>query len=158
MQHRNRSLAEGARRQSRGIRDASAEILDQGRNIIPAIRERGHAERHDIEAIIEVLAEHLRRNGLLQIAGRRGHHAHIDIDIRTTANALEPLFGQHAQDFALRAERHVADFVKQQSPAMRLFKHANLHRHSGIVIFTEQFAFHLLGRDIGRVYSDEWPA
>src|SRR3546814_20596053 len=49
--------------------------------------------------------------------------ADIDPDDTLAADAGEALSGQHAQDAALRRNRHVGDLVEEQGAAVRLFEH-----------------------------------
>ena len=96
-------------------------------------RSARHADRHDVEAVEQILAEaaapHLRG----QIAVGRGDDADIDLDAAGTADPLEGLLLQHPHDLALGLERHVGDLVEQQRAAMGLLERADLGRAVGAV-------------------------
>src|SRR5690606_23847951 len=58
--------------------DLLEEVGDEQRHILPALRERRHFDVHDVEPVIEILAEMPAHDELLQIAVSRGNDAHID--------------------------------------------------------------------------------
>ena len=66
-----------------------------------------------------VLAVLPRRHRRLQVAVGRGDHAHVDVQRRRAADALEGLLLERAQDLRLQRQRQIADFVEEQRAAMR---------------------------------------
>src|SRR5262249_26098372 len=93
-------------------------MRDKHGDIVAPLRERGHAYRHHIEAMIEVLAEPSGLALLSKIARRGRDHPHVYLHARRSADALECLVDQDAKDLALRLERHVGDFIEEQRAAM----------------------------------------
>src|SRR3546814_13225943 len=73
--------------------------------------------------VIQIFAETTLGDFLGQIARGGGNDADIDLDDTLAADAGEALIGQHAQDAALRRNRHVGDLVEEQGAAVRLFEH-----------------------------------
>ena len=51
-----------------------------------------------------------------------GDHPHIHADGFRTAQPLELALLEHAQQLGLQTERHVSDFIQENSPAMGLFE------------------------------------
>ena len=104
----------------------------------------GHADRHDRQPVIEILAEFSGGDLGLDIAAGRGDDAHVDRDLGAAADALEGLIDQHAQNLVLRLARHVGDFVDEQRAAMGLFERADLAALRAVAhLDAEQFDFHV---------------
>jgi hypothetical protein len=61
-------------------------------------------------------------HALLEPAVGGGDDPHVDIDRAVAANALEFAFLQHAQQFALERERHLADFIEKNSATVGQFE------------------------------------
>ena len=55
----------------------------------------------------------------------RGDDAGVGADRHAATDGGEFAFLQHAQQPRLRLERHVADFIEKQGPAMRLLEPAH---------------------------------
>src|SRR5207302_326947 len=102
-------------------------------DVLAPVAQRRHADRHDIEAVEEILAEAPRAHLGGEVAVRRGDDAHVDLDLAGAADALEGLLLEDADDLALRLDRHVGYFVEKERPAMRLLEGADLARRFGIV-------------------------
>ena len=79
----------------------------------------------DIEAVVEILAELLLRDRLLQVAVRRGDDADIRPDRGVAADAGEFTLLQHAQELALDGERHLPDLVEEEGAAVALLEAAD---------------------------------
>ena len=113
-----------------------------------ALGKRRHSDRHDIQTVVEILAETSRGNLLLQIAVAGRDHTDIHLDAALTAEAREALLLQGTKDLALGFERHISDFVEQQRTAMGALERADLARSigTGKAGFTaEQLNLHALG-------------
>lgn len=78
-------------------RVAIDEELRQRRNIVPALPERWHLERHHVEPVVQVLAEALLGDLVEQVAVGRRDHADIHAKRLRTAHALELVFLQEAR-------------------------------------------------------------
>ncbi len=71
------------------------------------------------------------------------------------ADALELLLDEHAQDLALRLQRHVGDLVDVERAAVRLLERADLARAAGAVLGAEQLLLDAVGRHGRGVEHDE---
>ena len=59
---------------------------------------------------------------------RRGNHPCIDDDGALATDALELAFLQQPQQLRLHRRRHIADFVEEERPAVRLLELAEMAR------------------------------
>ena len=126
LQRGQRILAELARRHSGRLGRARHEMPRQERDVLAPVAQRRHFDRHDAEAVEQILAEPPRRNLARQLAVRRSHHPDIDLDPVGPANPLECLLLQHPHNLALGLDRHVGDFVEEQRAAMSALERADL--------------------------------
>ncbi len=140
-----------------GVRQLPDEVLDEIGNILAALGEARHAQRHHVEAMIEILAEAALAHVALEVTARRRDDAHVDRNLLRSAEALELLLHENAQHLALRLERHVRHFVDVERSAVRLFKRADLARPARAVLGAEQLFFHAVRRHGGGVDDDERP-
>ena len=62
------------------LRELLDEAPDQQRNVLGPLAQRRHADREDVEPVVQVLAERPRRDQLLEIAVGRGDDPHVDVD------------------------------------------------------------------------------
>ena len=92
---------------------------DQRRNVVEPLAQRRQADRHDVEAVEQILAEQALADQLAQVAVGGGDDADIGADRRAPADRGELALLQHAQQPGLRLERHVADLVEEQRAALR---------------------------------------
>ena len=77
-----------------------------------------------LEPIVEVLPEMAGRRVGGEVAVGRRDDAHVDLDRRRPADALELLLLEHAQQLGLEVEPHLGDFVEQQRAAVRALERA----------------------------------
>ena len=66
------------------------------------------------------------RDLLLEIPIRRRDHPDVDADVRESANALEALLLEEAQQLGLEPGRHLADLVEEHRAAVRRLEQALL--------------------------------
>ncbi len=84
--------------------------------------------------------------------------SHIHGDRALTADALDFALFQHAQQFGLHGERHVADFIEKDGAVLGLLELAEMAAgRAGERSFfvSEQFGFNQLRRNRGTVQRDE---
>ncbi len=113
----------------------------QLRHVLPPLTQGRHADRYDGEPVIQVLAEAPGRDLGLQVAVGGGDDAHVHLDPRVTADALEGLVLKGSHDLALRLQGHVAHLVEQQRAAVGALQHARaagLRRRVGASLDAEQ--------------------
>jgi hypothetical protein len=78
--------------------------LDEQRNVAPALAQRRDAELEHAQPVVEVEPEAPLRDGLLQIAVRRGDDAGAHGDVADAAQALHDALLQDAQQLRLHLE------------------------------------------------------
>src|SRR5690349_10123074 len=108
--------------------------------------------------MIEILAEDAALDALLEILVGGSDHAHVDLDRRLPAHAIELAFGQHAQQSRLQRRRHIADFVEEQRAEVGLLEAAaalRIRARERTLLVTEQLGLEQLGRNRRRVQGDE---
>src|ERR1700677_3164565 len=88
------------------------ELARQKRNILFAIPERRHKKRDDVKAIEEIFAKVAFGDLFLEILVGGSDDADIHAQGLGSAHWSEHLIVESAEDFGLRLEAHVADFVQ----------------------------------------------
>ncbi len=93
-------------------------------NGMSSLRSRSgrHHKRNDVEAIKKVFAKVSLRDFFFQIFIGRSNHSHIDCNRIVASYWNKALLFQRAQNFGLRLETHVADFIEKQSSPISLLK------------------------------------
>ena len=121
-------------------------------------RNGGTREGDHVEPVVEVLAEAARRDLLLEILVRRGDHAHVDLDRLGSADALEAVLLEDAQDLRLRHQAHVGDLVEEDRAAVGQLELAPLlgeRAGEGALLVTEELRLDQLLRQRGAVHLHE---
>ena len=88
------------------------------RDVLAATPERRHLDRHDAEAIEEVLAELARGDRLLEGPVGRGDDAHVDLLRGDAADRLEAAVLEDAQELHLELRAHLPDLVEEDRAAV----------------------------------------
>jgi hypothetical protein len=101
-------------------------VGDQQANVVAPLSQRRQRHRHHVEAVEQVLAELALLHFLLQGSVRGGNDAHVDLNIRGAADALERLLFEEAQELGLEQGHHLADFVEEYRAAVGRFQQAAL--------------------------------
>jgi hypothetical protein len=104
--------------------EAFQELIGQKRDITDSFAQRGHVDRHDVEAEEQVLPEFLPLHAFLQPPVRGGNDPHIHLDRAVATHALEVAFLQYAEQFGLHGGGDLADFVQQDRAAVGKFEPA----------------------------------
>ncbi len=157
LKHGHGVVADGARRQAGGARNLLDEMAHEQRDVLAPLGQRRNAQRHDGQAVEQVLAERALGDLALKVAAGGGNDAHVDGDAVGAADALEGLVDEDAQDLVLRLARHVADFVEVERAAVGLLQRADLAAGAVDGLGAEQLVLHALGRDRRGVEHDERP-
>ena len=135
-------------------------MRDQQRHVFATLVERRHLDVHDVEAVVQILAEVTAHDQLLQVAVRGGDDAHVDRRRLGAADRAHLVLLQHAQQLDLQTHRHVADLVEHQRAAVgRLEQAAVLANRAGerALHVTEQLALEQVLGHRAAVDRDERP-
>ena len=99
---------------------------------------------HDVEAVEQIFAEGALGDFVFEIFVGGGEHAHVGLQRLIAADAGILAFLEHAQQFALHREWHVADFVEEERAAIALLEASDalVHRAGeGAFLVTKNFTF-----------------
>ena len=97
-------------------------VLNEQRDVFPAIAQRRQLDLDDIQPIVEVLAEAAVLDHFRQVGVGRGHHSHVHFDRLAVADALELALLEHAQQLHLQRHGHRPHFIEEQRALVRLFE------------------------------------
>ncbi|MNX27781.1 hypothetical protein D3C86_578740 [compost metagenome] len=152
LQHGQGVVGDPTMRQPLRGRQVVDEIFDQLADVLAALGQRRHADRHNVQPVEQVLAEPPLGDLDLQVARGRGDDADIDLNVLFAPDTAEALLDQHAQDAALAFARHVADVVQIEGAVVGALEHADLARTTVAALLAEQFDVqpfrrHASGRD-----------
>ena len=111
---------------ARGAGILFQKVVHQQRDVFPALAQRRHADRNDVQPVIKILAKNVFGNRLVEVAVGGGDHAHIDRDFTGAAHRPHGAFLQHTQQLDLHSQRHFTDLVEEDSAAVGHFKQAAL--------------------------------
>ena len=102
------------------------EMIDEERNIFQPLAQGGHFDRNDVEPVEEIFAKPAGGDGLGENHVGGGDDAAIGLDRVGAADALESAVLEHAQQLGLHPQRHLADFVEEESASLRQLEPAFL--------------------------------
>src|SRR5689334_7349590 len=137
------------------------EMARQLDDVLAALAQRRQPDRHDVEAIEQILAELALADGLAQIAMGGGDDADIGLDRNPPADSGELALLEDAQQPRLGVEWHVADLVEEQGPAGSLLEASHAPGDGageGALLMAEQLALDQLPRNRRHVHGDEGAA
>ena len=98
----------------------------QLRQVLDALAQRRHADRDDVDAVEEILAEPPVLHRLLEIDVGRDDEPEVGLDRLGAADALDLALLDRAQQLGLQVEAQVADLVEEQRAAGRELELAEL--------------------------------
>jgi hypothetical protein len=79
---------------------------------------------HDVEAVVEILAEVTAVDRCFEVAMRGGDQPYVKLERAAPADPLQLALLQNAQQLGLKGRRDVADFVKKERAAVGHFEAA----------------------------------
>ena len=138
--------------------DAHEEEARQRLDVLAAHAQRRDLDRHDAEAVVEVLAETPLDDGAAEVDVRRGHDADVGLARVAVADALEGPLLEEAEEFDLERRRKVADLVEEERAARRELDAAEAVAHGAgerAAHVAEQLALEELARQRRAVHGDE---
>src|SRR4051794_21700336 len=106
----------------------------------------------------KILAEFAFGNEFFKIAMGCDQHSDINCDRLVAADAFDLTFLEHPQQLGLHGKRHVADFIEEESAAMRLLKLADVAIRSTSerpLFVAEEFGLDQFGRNSGAIQRDK---
>ena len=134
------------------------EVRHELGNVLHALAQRRHANRHDAEAVVEILPEPAVRDELVEPPVGRRDDAGGHPDRLLAAHALELAILQDAEQLRLRRLVQIADFVEKDRAAVgQLELAAPERRRAGErpLLMAEELALDQLGRNRGAVHFHE---
>jgi hypothetical protein len=143
------------------LAELEEELAGEDGDVFFAVAERRDEERDDVEAIEEVFAEVAAGDLFFKVLVGGGDDTGVYVDGRGGADGVEALFVEGAEDFGLRFEAHVADFVEEEGSAVGALEGAAFFcglvgtAGSGAVAVAEELGFDEVFRDGGAVELDE---
>ena len=133
-------------------------MAGQRRNVAGPFPERRQLDRHDVDPVIEVLAEFPLLDQLDKIMVGGGDDPDIELDHALAADAVDLAGLERAQQAGLGVHRHVADLVKKQRAALGLLEFARRAGDGageGALFVAEQFRLDQLRRNRRHIDRDE---
>src|SRR5207249_6134574 len=98
-------------------RVARDEIVNEERDILRAFAQGRQMHREDIQPVIEVLPELPLGHGPGQVPVGRSNDADIDRYSLASADPLELVLLEDAQELDLHLRRHLSDLIQKDGPA-----------------------------------------
>src|SRR5690242_4149727 len=144
------SLARGKRR---------SEVLCQQRNVLAPFANWRNVNWYDVQPIVEILAKSPGRNFAFQGLIRRGNHPHINGNGFRAANPRDHVVLQHAKDFRLCRQAHVAYLIQKERALVGLLELSRAISNSageGAFHVAEELALDQLAGDCSAIDFDEW--
>ena len=100
-------------RQAVTPRGAGGEVLGEESDVLAALAQRWQGERHDVQAVVEILAEAPGGDLGREVAVGRRDDAHVDRNLGGRADAGDLALLQRPQELRLQRERQLADLVEE---------------------------------------------
>src|SRR5262249_39779766 len=101
------------------------EMRNQRRYVLAAFSQSWQQDRKHVETVVQVTAEFVARNHLIQISVRRRHHANINAMCPAAAETLKFLFLKNAQQLRLQCQRQISNFIEENRPCMSHLEASN---------------------------------
>ena len=138
--------------------DLAHEVLDEDRNVVAPLAERGHVDGHHVQAIEEIVAERPLAHGHPEIDVGRREHAHVDGNRPHAADAFHLALLEHTEQPRLQIEAERADLVEEDGATVRQLELAELARvraGEGAALVAEELRFDERVGDGRHVDGDE---
>src|SRR5262249_43029673 len=120
--------------------------------------QRGERQDHDVQAIVEILAERLGGAHRLEIAVRRRDDAHVDVDLARGPDPRDAAGLQHAQEQRLPSLGKLADLVEEDGAAVGRLEEPlvlPVSAREGALLVAKERALEEAVRDRAAVDADE---
>src|SRR3954469_20657441 len=103
-------------------------MLREERDVFSTPSERRKLNRYDVEAVEQILSKRAATHGVRRIAVRRGQNAHVHRNLVRPAEPSDVPVFEDAQQFGLKCDGHLGDFVEEKRPAVRKLEAAETAR------------------------------
>ena len=90
------------------------EVAGEQRYVFAALPKRRHAQRKDVEPVVQICAKLVLVNHSLQVAVSGGYEAYVGPDRARPAHSLEFLILDGTQQFRLKFEWQLTDLIQKQ--------------------------------------------
>src|SRR5262245_17381743 len=90
------------------------EVIDEERHVLDPLPEWRDDDRHDVEPLVQIVAEGAARDGLPEVRVGRGDEPDVDLDRARAADALDLALLEHPQELHLEVGPQGADLVEEQ--------------------------------------------
>ena len=160
LQHRQRRGGEALHVLAEPAVVAGEEELHQVGQVLDALAQRRDADRDDVDAVEQVLAERALAHAALEVDVGGGDQPELHLDRLAAADPLDLALLDGAQQLGLEVELQVADLVEEQRAAVGQLELADLLAHRAgerALLVAEQRALDQLAGDGGDVHRDERP-
>src|SRR5579885_598427 len=134
------------------------ELADEQRDVLDALAQRRNAQRHDVDAVVEVLPHPSLRHELGQVHVGRADDPHVHLDAAVRAELLDLPLLEHAEQLELHVERDALDIVEKERAAARQLDlaHAVVNRaRERAALVAEELALEQRVGERGAVDGDE---
>jgi hypothetical protein len=135
------------------------EMLGQRQHVAGTIRQPRHVQCHHVEAVVQIQAEAVGRDGFGQVEVGGGDQPHVQRDRLARTHAHHFAFLQYAQQLHLQRQRQVAHFIEEQRAAIGRFEPAGSRlggAGEGAGLVAEQFRFRQRRRQRAAVHRHEF--
>ena len=135
------------------------EVTHQQRHVLAARAQRRNRQFEDVEAVEQVVAEAALLDERLQVAVRRRHDPHADVDAAVAAERFEDAFLEDAQQLHLRGQWHLRHLVEEEGAAVRRLEAAFAPVDGSgerTALVSEQFGLEQRLWKCGAADGDEW--
>src|SRR3954469_1507901 len=90
------------------------------RDVLSAIAQARHDDRHDIQPVEKVLSERSLAHGLTKVPMRRRDDADIDLPLSRGADRSDRPALENVEQLGLQGRRHLCDLVEEQRATVSL--------------------------------------
>src|SRR5574341_1066120 len=101
------------------------ERLDEERDVLSSLPQRGKMETEDVEPVIEVLAQETVLNGLCRLLVRGCDDADVNADLGLAAQAAKRALLEDPKELGLCPDLHLRDLVQEDGPPVGQLKTAH---------------------------------
>ena len=120
------------------------EMVDEERDVLPSLPQRGKRNGDDVEAVVKVLSEQTRPPGLFKIPMGRREDSHVRLEGGVRSQSLKLLLLKDSEELDLSARGEVADLIEKDRAPIGLLKPADPSLEGSCesaLLMSKEFAF-----------------